>query len=190
MNTGSLETLKRGEVLLTSLKGTNFKNPNFPKVQMELAEFVQDPNRTVSALGLLNSDDERFSGSKPRRAWLTVSPKMLEEKLGIEVDPDLYSEPNSDVVQDVNMLNPVIEGQPLRLQIQETVVPDEYQTQHVETTAKRAGKDGDFITHEGQFIFSNTSVVVGEPNNVFLKSDLRSVGTGIKASAIAGAVQD
>ena len=183
METGSLETLKRGQTLLTVVKPVNYSDPNKPKVQIELAEFVQDPNRPVNALAAFNADDDRFSG-KPRRGWLTVSPAMLENLLGIDVDKGTYD--GSGVEQDVNMLNPAIDGNRLHIQITETVSPDEYQASNVETTAKRAGAEGPFITHEGNYIFSNTTIVVGEPQHTFLKSDGAPIGEGISAPVAAG----
>ena len=43
--------------------------------------------------------------------------------------------------------------------VTETTEPTEYQQTNIETSAKRAGKDGDYITHQGAYIFSNVSVV-------------------------------
>ena len=46
----------------------------------------------------------------------------------------------------------------LRVVINETVEPTAYQIDNIETAAKSKGKDGEFITHKGKYIFSNTSI--------------------------------
>ena len=48
--------------------------------------------------------------------------------------------------------------------------------------AKRKGKDGDFITHKGMYIFTQSTVVIGEPQNVFLEADAPVTTGGILAN--------
>ena len=68
--------------------------------------------------------------------------------------------------------------QHLRVQVTETVEPTEYQSMNLETSAKRKGKDGDFITNDGMYIFANTDVVFGEPKHTFLQPDNAASTTG------------
>ena len=70
----------------------------------------------------------------------------------------------------------------IRIQITETIEPTEWQKDNIETAAKRAGRDGDFITHNGDYIFSNSSIVLLNPEDEedkithsFLKPDSRTV---------------
>jgi hypothetical protein len=166
--------LKDGETLLIGAKGIKGG-----KVQLEFAEKVNNPNaRTSNALvGMLNKSDDRFSSKGARRAWISGEKADIKELVGIDV-----SNLNEGDTLDINKLNPELDGQRLRLQVTETVTPDAYQAENLETTAKRAGDGGDFITHKGMYIFSNTEVVLGEANHTFLESDSRSTSTtgGIK----------
>jgi hypothetical protein len=175
--TGSLETLKFGDTLLTEIRPVNYSDPGKPKVQIELAEFVRDPQRSVNALSIFNSDDDRFSG-KPRRAWLTVSPAMLKQHLNIDLPKGFE---DGDEVITVNILNPAVNGARLHIQVTETLTPTSWQLENLDKSAKRAGKDGDYLLYQGQYIFSNTEVVLGEPNHVFLEMDKAPV-KGISAT--------
>jgi hypothetical protein len=177
---GSLETLKFGEVLLTEVRPVNYTDPSKPKVQIEIAEFVRDPQRSVSALSLFNADDDRFSG-KPRRAWLVVSPAMLKTHLGVDLPVGFA---DGDEVIELNILNPMVGNQPLRIQIEETLTPSEWQSLNIDKAAKRAGKDGPYITHGGNYIFSNTTVVIGEPKHAFLEGDRPEI-KGIPAGTVS-----
>ena len=79
----------------------------------------------------------------------------------------------------VNILNPVasFEGQefPLRVQIVETTEPTEWQRANINTAAKRKGKDGEFILHNGEYIFTRSSIVFNEPVDMYLDADTAPV---------------
>ncbi len=81
----------------------------------------------------------------------------------------------------VNILNPVasFEGQefPLRVQIVETTEPTEWQRANLNTSAKRKGKDGDYILHKGDYIFTRSSIVFNEPSDLYLEADTAPVQT-------------
>jgi phosphodiesterase/alkaline phosphatase D-like protein len=57
-------------------------------------------------------------------------------------------------------VNPTIKGSRLRIQINETTEGSEWQVENYKTAAKRRGAEGEFITHEGQYIYSDTNVVL------------------------------
>ena len=78
------------------------------------------------------------------------------------------------------------ESQTLNIQITETTKGNEYEVANFEKTAKRAGKDGDFIMHNGMYIYVRTSVVLGEAKHTIL-TDTTRVETSA-ASAIAAAL--
>ena len=172
-----LSALQTGETLLVQALKT--KNPN--KVQLEFAEKVRSTvGNAGSLLGMLNKSDDRFS-SGARRAWLTAEINDVADLLNINVgdDADWGLTPTGKDALPIGMLNPVIHGMRARLQINETVEPNEYQADNIETAAKRKGADGDFITFKGQYIFSNTGVVLmnGDetPEHTVLKADTVSV---------------
>ena len=132
---------------------------------------------------MFNADDERFQ-RKSRKAWLTAEMSNAEQLLGVdmsnlEFSPNEYGKPAAVL----NILNPVINGERMRVQITETVVPQsEYDVNNVDTRAKRRGKDGDFILHKGQYIFTINEIVLGEPSHTFLESDRVEEFSGIPAN--------
>ena len=172
-----LSALKTGETLLVQALKT--KNPN--KVQLEFAERVRSVEGNAgSLLGMLNKSDDRFS-SGARRAWITSEIADVAELLNINVgdDADWTLTPEGKDVLPIGKLNPTIHGMRMRLQINETVEPTEWQAENIDTAAKRKGADGDFIKHKGQFIFSNTEVVLmngdDNPEHIVLTADAAPV---------------
>ena len=86
----------------------------------------------------------------------------------------------------MNVLNPSVDVNgtvhQLKVEIVETVEPTEYQAANLSTSAKRKGKDGDFITHKGMYIFANTRVVYDKANHILLEADVTSkTASGIPA---------
>ena len=144
INSGSLDTLKSGETLLVSAR--QVANG---KISLEFAEKISTKNRPVSALTILNASDDRFS-SGARRGWATAEPVDASNALGINFgdDGEWYSSDRGEMM-DLDVLNPEFNGTRFRVQITETTEPTEWQAENVERAAKRAGKDGDYITHEG-----------------------------------------
>ena len=78
-----------------------------------------------------------------------------------------------------------------RIQITETTEATDWQTENIETAAKRAGKGGDYITHNGDYVFSNTDIVLlenGSPVHTFLAADTTSIKStpnkGVKADEV------
>lgn len=158
----TVETLEPGETLLVSAKGINGG-----KIQLEFAEIIRNPNAKSSnpLVAAFNASDSRFS-SKARRAWQAGEQVDIERLLGLTLGTM-----EKDDVKELNILNPKVNGESLKIQVTETVEADDYQKEHIEDTAKRAGKDGDFIMSGGKHIFSNTEIVSGEVQHTFLVPD-------------------
>ena len=158
----TVETLVPGETLLVSAKGVKGG-----KISLEFAEIIRNPNAQASnpLVAAFNASDSRFS-SRARRAWMSGEQSDIERLLGIT----LGSIGQGDS-KELNILSPKVNGVELSVQITETTTPDDYQKDNREDTAKRAGKDGDFIMSDGKHIFSNTTVVGGEANHTFLAPD-------------------
>tara|TARA_R110000803_G_scaffold71102_4_gene134171 strand:+ start:13477 stop:14016 length:540 start_codon:yes stop_codon:yes gene_type:complete len=172
----SVNNIVKGETLLVSVKAVRGG-----KFQLEFAEPISNPNAKGgnSLVTMLNKSDDRFS-SKARRAWISGEKLDIEQMLGISLEG--VGEGQS---KDLNVLNPEIGGERLRIQIQETTSPDDYQASNIETTAKKSGANGDFITHNGSHIFSNTSIVSGEAVHSFLLPDSNDAPV---ASTVSSAV--
>lgn len=146
---------------------------NGGKIQLTFAQKVANPTiRPTSIAGLLNKSDERFEQSSGvRYAWMAGTPQDIKELLGIETS-DLV---NVNDKKQLDILNPEIDGIKLNIQLTETTQGSEYQEANFETAAKRAGKDGDFIlSSKGEYIFTNATVVAGEPKHVFITNTVRS----------------
>lgn len=158
----TVKTLSQGDVLLVSAKGVKGG-----KIQLEFAEHVTSPYARSSnpLVSLLNKSDKRFS-SRPRRAWMSGEKVDIESLLDIKL-----SDVSEGDIKELNILNPKIKGQKVRVQINETTEPDDYQKDNIEDTAKKAGAEGDFIFSGGKHIFSNTSAVMGESYHKFLQGD-------------------
>jgi len=173
----TVENLKEGQTLLIDAKKVNGG-----KVQLQFAEIIKNPSAKSSnrgeVIGLLNASDSRFnSGPKARRGWISAEPADIQKHFGI----DCSSLTTVGQTLAIGKLNPELAGKRLRLQVTETVKPTEYQAANVEQTAKRAGTDGDYITHKGQYIFSNVDVVLENATHTFLEADAPvSIGVSIE----------
>ncbi len=189
MNTSSdvnkmLETLQAGDTLLVRA----IKTANESKVQLEFAERMTSLEGNSSALlGLLNQSDDRFS-SGARRGWMTAEITDIAAQLNINCGDDAEWEHDSKLGRDVlplGMLNPTIKNFRLRVKISETLIPTDYQKENFETSAKRRGAEGEYITHQGKYIFSNTEIVPmsGDTNpvHVILEADAATGVSGSKA---------
>ena len=173
INSGSLQGLQAGQTLLVSARKVAGN-----KVQLEFAEIVRTQSSAVNPLSLFNKSDDRFSQGGARRAWLTAEPKDASVYLSIDVtdtNPNWTVDAMGREVLNLNIINPVanIEGEqiPLKVEVIETITPTEWQAANIDTSAKRRGKDGAFITHKGMYIFANTRIAFHKANNVFLEAD-------------------
>ena len=156
LNSGILSTLKFGETLLVSAK--RVKNG---KLQLEFAEVTNTPkDGLVNIVGMLNASDSRF-GSKARRSWVTVEAKEATQYFGADFgEAGAWYMTEKGEILDLNILNPTMNGVRCRIIIKETTEGNDWQNDNIETSAKRKGKDGDYITCEGEFIFSNSIVTL------------------------------
>ena len=171
LNSGDVKSLKLGQTLLT-----RFRRVANGFISIELAE-VKEGNSGVSAAYVFNKSDDRFTRNSARRAWQNGTASDLEVALGVSLSDDAgwTLDDNGNEVLIVNILNPTVtfEGQqfPMRVQIVESIEADDYRAARVETMAKRKGKDGDFILHNGEYIFTYATIVFNEPNDVLLNAD-------------------
>lgn len=177
----TVESVKQQIANLTpgkSLLVQAVKTTNPSKIQLEFAEKTQGMEGNANALlSMLNASDERFT-SGARRAWVTAEITDASKMFGINFgdDADWVMDPNlNKEVLPLGIENPTLNGFDLRIQIEETLDGTDWQLQNIETAAKRRGKDGDYITHNGKYIFSNTRVVPlkkgVEPKHVLLQAD-------------------
>ena len=169
VNSGTLNTLTLGDTLLVSAKKVKGD-----KISLEFAEILTVSEGPKTALSRFNRSDARF-GNKARRAWVNVTVEDISEDLEMDFSDNNegWELTEKGEVLILNMLNPTVEGERVRVMVSETTEPDDYQADHVETAAKRKGKEGEFIKHNGEYIFSNTYVVISNEviEHVLLKAD-------------------
>lgn len=189
LNSGSLDTLKVGETLLISARQINNG-----KISLEFAEKITAKDRPVSALTVLNASDDRFS-SGARRGWATAEPLDASKAFDVNFgdDGEWYTSERGEMM-DLDILNPTFNDVRFRVQITETTEPTEWQAENLERAAKRAGKDGDYITHKGDYIFSNSDIILlpeGEDaNHTWLTPDTERMASKAKVAVEADEVED
>lgn len=181
---GNVESLRVGQSLLVGFKAT--KNPE--KVQMELAEIIRQPN----AGEVFNASDPNWGGAKARRAWRTITiadTKEIFPELSEAIDKAAAAGPGGPTVE-VNILNPQHpEFGQLHLRVVERTVSEvmsifektksksvkedaRYQLENLSKTAKRAGSDGEYLTHFGEPILSRSTIEFGKQAHRFLPMDV------------------
>jgi hypothetical protein len=188
INSGSLQGLQMGQTLLLQARKVNGG-----KIQLEFAEIVQSRSNAVNPLALFNKSDDRFSQAGARRAWLTAEQKDASAYLGVDVsdnNADWEVDGSGREILSLNIINPTItingEKRALKVQVTETVTPSDWQAQNIDTSAKRRGKDGAFITHKGCYIFANTSVVFDKAEHVFLEADAAASNSSMSGGIPVG----
>jgi hypothetical protein len=154
------------------------------KVQLCFSQIVQTGRSNTSVLGILNASDDRFAQQKPRFCWVTAEPSDVQNTFGVDVSGLQEGE-----VLEIGMENPTINGNALNIQILETIEGTEYEVANFAKTAKRAGKDGDFIkTKDGMFIYQRTSLVMGEPVHTLIEETIRVKANDDASASIADAL--
>jgi len=178
LNSGSLDSLKHGETLLVSAR----KVAN-DKIHLEFAEQIK-ATTSVNVLSLLNRSDDRFS-SNARRAWVTAEPIDATELFNLDFGPtaEWYMSDKGEIL-DLNILNPTMSGTRCRILIEETIDGTEWQNENVKTAAKRKGKDGDYITHLGAYVFSNTTVILSDVADTTEMHNLLEADTAVTKTQV------
>jgi hypothetical protein len=152
-------------IVLESAKGV--KNG---KVQLCFSQIVETGKTSTNILGLLNASDDRFNQSKPRYAWLTAEPTDVKKIFGIDVSTLGEGETLEIDMVDARMVG---DSRALNIQITETTDGNTYEVANFEKSAKRAGKDGDFLMHDGKYIYVRTTVVAGAPQHKLFENTTR-----------------
>ena len=175
LNSGSLDTLKLDDVLLTHIERT--ANGGYK------AEFVQHISRNNGTegddvLAMMNASDPRFQRGSKTYTWTRATLSDLETLLAI---PGLDIE-NSDFVTitsksgkvrevtNLNILNPEFNSKKLSVQITETTEPTEWQKAN-DTGYKVNPATSEVLTKDGMNIYRNTKMVLGEAEHTFIQHD-------------------
>lgn len=175
-------------------KLTSIRKVANDSLQAELQDVVVHPGR-VNVLAELNKGDSRFQIGNPRRAWFPITLASLAE-LGLkasQLEAITSMESSQKVVIDLE--SPKVNGEELKIQVNETILPDFYQKNNVMKAAKQIsitekiaanrgmktsydlskyiGQSGYFLDKDGNHIFSRTTVTVAsQVNSFFIEGEL------------------
>ena len=197
LNSGTLDTLKTGQTLLTKV----IKTKKDGMVQIELAEKISNPNAT-SALGEGFQTFYSFangSTGKPRRFWDPIEAIYLETMLQItnlDIENGVYAlNPDTGKEEmELNILNPTAYVNPqtgetvelrMRGRIIETVEGREYDVDNNRYKINPSTKDP--VLHGGNYIYNKNQILFVQDisddlvlPHVFLASDTVSVTSKVE----------
>lgn len=178
----TIKDLKKGETILT-----NVRKVEGGKFQIEIAEFVENPNATVNVAALLNKGDDRFTqnSSKPRLAWQSGTAEGLKS-IGVDVTTAKFADVDGKLIAEVNLMNPTIGGERLHVRLVDSFEKS-YPTQQPKQSKD---KDGNitFFMKEGKHIYQQTQVVAGEPKHAIIASDERVAEKSLVKSSASAAL--
>jgi len=161
-----LQTFKKHKIMRNELTLRSAKLVSGGKIALGFTQVVNTKNRATSLLSLLNASDERFAKAGERWCFLNAEPTDATNITGVDFS-SLKEE--GDEMKDINIVMSQVQGQDLNIQVLETTQGNEYEVANIATTAKRAGKDGEYIlTEGGEFIYQRTTIVLGEPKHILI----------------------
>lgn len=147
---------------------TSVKAVKGDKVQIEVSEVKGG----VNVLALLNASDSRFKQSA-RKAWLSAQPedaKGLLPAISSFIDEVIKSGEGTKVECEVPAI--MSNGIHLRVQITEDLQPlDDWQAENMIRAVKQNPQTQEVLLHNDHPIFSKTTVVGHEPEDVRIQHD-------------------
>ena len=139
---------------------------NAMEVQLVFAEIIERPTNR-RALADFNASDERFGNRSIQPVWMKA---MLSD---VKVLMPEAFKACEQAIQDqdyasLDILNPTLGGQRLRIEITETHCPTQWELENLEFSAKIDG-DGKYL-HSNQYaIFMHSDIVKGDPQHRFIQ---------------------
>jgi hypothetical protein len=141
-----------------------YPTQNASKVRIEVSQEVQ--KQGVNVLALLNKSDARFTQSRPILAWVTAEAEDLVAMFPKLKTAVAEAQTTMKKVDLANHVDFIIDGIAGNIRIVESHIATQWQSENLDKSAKRAGKDGDFLVTDDNFlIFRKTEVVLGEAKN-------------------------
>ena len=157
-----VEQLKDDEVVLLTVEPTSTN-----KLQIQFAEYVNNPNQSKNLLYFANKSDERFT-RKPRRGWLTGEPEDLKELF-----PDISDHIDSVVSSGEAVFvgnKQIPANMDIHLELNDHQKPNKSALRNITKAAKQTG-NGQYMIKNGKPIFQDVNIVTGEPNHNILQAD-------------------
>jgi hypothetical protein len=175
-----LSELPKGRVCFTRVRKIHNFDPEAKydfKVQIEIAEWVEDPYRSDNPQSDLNAGDSRFARTKPRRAWTSAEFEPFSKHFGHLLDVSLIpalsdsSTSRGDLASAseqvegthyiwVGSLDPKVGEKAMHISIVETINPRNSAT--FVQSPKINPATGEVQTVDGQPIYSNATVFYGK----------------------------
>jgi hypothetical protein len=174
LNSGSLDTLKVDDVILTHVEKTASGGYR--------AEFVEHINRggtgSDDVLAMMNASDPRFQRGSKTYTWVPATITDVETLLnidGLDIENMEFVSITSKSgkvrqVVPLNILNPEFNGKRLRVEITETTTPTDWQKAN-DTGYKVNPATGETLEKDGQKIYRNTRMTINEPVHTFIQHD-------------------
>ena len=118
-----------------------------------------------------------------------LGPTDASEIFGIDFSDknDKWYMGDKGEIMDLDILNPMYNETRFRVRVNESTEPSDWQSDNIETAAKRRGAEGDYILHKGNYIFSNTETVLSndEITHNFLLSDDSAIAEQEKEESLS-----
>jgi len=174
LNSGSLDTLKVDDVILTHVERT--ANGGYR------AEFVEHINRggtgSDDVLAMMNASDPRFQRGSKTYTWVPATITDVETLLnidGLDIENSEFVSITSKAgkvrqVVPLNILNPEFNGNKLRVEITETTTPTDWQKANG-VGHKVNPATNEILLKDGQKIYRNTKMTIKEPVHTFVQHD-------------------
>tara|TARA_R110002012_G_scaffold261340_1_gene443204 strand:- start:7292 stop:7975 length:684 start_codon:yes stop_codon:yes gene_type:complete len=168
-----LQTLKEGVCAALTIRRVNSSDPSISNYQLELAERVNTGSRGLNMLGIINASDPRFNNRGARRHYTSIKAKELLSMFNTLTQEQLDALEIGGEPMFLGHLNPSIShlGQELflKIRVNETFEGDDWDLSNLDKSAKKKGRDGDFImgNNNGELahIFSKTELSAATYNS-------------------------
>lgn len=153
--------LKPSETKIIGVRPTK----NAMELQLVFAEKIDRPSNR-GALADFNSSDERFGSNNAQPVWMKAMLADVAKLLPEAVNACKQAIENQDYVT-LDITNPTIAGQRLRVEITETHKPSKWELANLGLAAKQDG-EGNYLHRNNFAIFVDSEIVKGAPKHRFI----------------------
>ena len=154
--------LKPSETRIIGVRPTK----NAMELQLVFAEKVERPS-SRKALADFNASDERFGNSNAQPVWMKAMLADVAVLLPEAVNACKQAIEDQDYVS-LDIINPTLGGQRLRVEITETHKPSKWEEENIEVAAKQDGQ-GNYLHWNNLAIFVDADIVKGDPKHTFIE---------------------
>jgi hypothetical protein len=168
VNSGNAQTMNMGDSILTIVRKIN-KDRKDPSKGFNFQIEVREKVAETSLLALFNPTDDRIIKPKAQPAWAMIEPETFKQLFNIDdaTFERVNNLPVSTGVKELkenvhfvtlNILNPTVNGNRLRVQITEST-----EKSSEDQKSKVNPATGVVLTHQGKPIYRTTTIVLYNP---------------------------